>query len=56
MLKVVQQESDPDATSGSAAGSWSLLDEIVRDGARQMLAAALQAAVAAYAEAFAEEP
>ena len=29
----------------------SLLDEIVRDGARQMLAAALQAEVAAYVEA-----
>ena len=29
----------------------SLLDEIVRDGARQMLAAALQAEVAAYIEA-----
>lgn len=28
-----------------------LLDEIVRDGARQMLAAALQAEVAAYIEA-----
>jgi putative transposase len=29
----------------------SLLDEIVRDGARQMLAAALQAEVAAYIDA-----
>ena len=29
----------------------SLLDEIVRDGARQMLAAALQAEVAAYVDA-----
>ena len=33
----------------------SLLDEIVRDGARQMLAAALQVEVAAYIEAFADE-
>ena len=33
----------------------SLLDEIVRDGARQMLAAALQAEVAAYVEAHADE-
>lgn len=33
----------------------SLLDEIVRDGARRMLAAALQAEVAAYIEAFAGE-
>jgi hypothetical protein len=31
-------------------GSSSLLDEVVRDGARQMLAAALQAEVAAYVE------
>lgn len=31
------------------------LDEIVRDGARQMLAAALQAEVAAYIEAFRDE-
>ncbi|WP_256445357.1 transposase [Mycolicibacterium sp. TY66] len=33
----------------------SLLDEIVRDGARQMLAAALQAEVAAYVAAFADQ-
>jgi putative transposase len=45
MLKVVQ---DP-AEANSAGGL--LLDEIVRDGARQMLAAALQAEVAAYVAA-----
>ena len=33
----------------------SLLDELVRDGARQMLAAALQAEVAAYVEAAADQ-
>jgi len=49
MLKVVHEESEPSATGGSTA--TSLLDEIVRDGARQMLAAALQAEVAAYIEA-----
>jgi putative transposase len=38
----------------SAAGG-SLLDEIVRDGARAMLAAALQAEVAAYIDAHAGE-
>ena len=32
-----------------------MLDEIVRDGARQMLAAALQAEVAAYVEAHQHE-
>jgi len=42
MLKVVQDGSEANATSGS------LLDEIVRDGARQMLAAAWHAEVAAY--------
>ena len=38
---------------GSSVDAWagSLLDELVRDGARQMLAAALQAEVAAYVEA-----
>ena len=36
-------------------GGRSLLDEIVRDGARQMLAAALQAEVAAYVAAFADQ-
>jgi hypothetical protein len=51
MLKVVHDEAESNATSGSA-GSSSLLDEIVRYGARQMLAAALQAEVAAYVEQF----
>ena len=45
MLKVVQGRAEPNSAGGS------LLDEIVRDGARQMLAAALQAEVAAYVEA-----
>jgi hypothetical protein len=40
--------------NGGGAG-WSLLDEIVRDGARQMLAAALRAEVSAYVEAFADQ-
>ena len=50
MLKVVH---DASASNESAGGS--LLDEIVRDGARQMLAAALRAEVAVYIEAFADE-
>jgi putative transposase len=45
MLKVVQEGSEANETGAS------LLDAIVRDGARQMLAAALQAEVAAYVEA-----
>jgi putative transposase len=52
MLKVVQEESESNETGGS--GSSSLLDEIVRDGARAMLAAALQAEVAAYVQAHAD--
>ena len=50
MLKVVH---DVEASNEPAGGS--LLDEIVRDGARQMLAAALQAQVAAYVEQFKDE-
>ena len=54
MLTVVHKGSESNASGASAAGS-SLLDEIVRDGARQMLAAALQAEVAAYIDAHAGE-
>src|SRR4051794_9941707 len=52
MLKVVQDAAvvgDDTAASGS-----SLLDEIVRDGARQMLAVALRAEVTAYIQAHAD--
>ena len=48
MLKVVH---DADASNHTSAAGGSLLDEIVRDGARAMLAAALQAEVAAYIDA-----
>jgi transposase-like protein len=56
---VIESESapaGPDATAASAAGraatvGGSLIDEIVRDGARRMLAAALEAEVAAYVTA-----
>ena len=53
MLKVVHEKSASNEADGS--GGASLLDEIVRDGARQMLAAALQAEVAAYVEAHANQ-
>ena len=49
MLKVVQ-----DGSQAKETGS-SLLDEICRDGARQMLAAALLAEVAAHVEAHRHE-
>lgn len=47
MLKVVK---DVAVSSGTAMAGVSLLDELVWDGARQMLAAALQAEVAAHAD------
>ncbi|GAA8854339.1 IS256 family transposase [Helicobacter pylori] len=53
MLKVVQENAGSNADATTPGGS--LLDEIVRDGARQMLAAALQAEVAAYVERYAHE-
>jgi putative transposase len=54
MLKVVHDDAEASHEAGPATGA-SLLDEIVRDGARQMLAAALRAEVAAYIEAHAAE-
>ena len=42
-------------SDGAASPSVSLLDEIVREGARRMLAAALEAEVAAYIAAHAHE-
>src|SRR6476620_10372171 len=52
MLKVVH---DAEASNHNSAAGGSLLDEIVRDGARAMLAAALQTEVAAYIDAHAGE-
>ena len=52
MLTVVH---DTDEANANVGGGRSLLDEIVRDGARQMLAAALKAEVAAYIDAHAGE-
>ncbi len=49
MLKVVHEESESNAHVPAAVGG-SLLDELARDGARAMLAAALLAEVAAYVE------
>lgn len=54
MLKIVPDNDDTNHDDGAVGGS-SLLDAIVRDGARQMLAAALQAEVAAYVDAHADE-
>ncbi len=49
MLKVVQNQAGTDDAAAS------LIDEIARDGARRMLAAALQAVVAAYVQAHADQ-
>ena len=53
MLTVVHDTDEANAHDGGRGRS--LLDEIVRDGARQMLAAALQAEVAAYVDQFADQ-
>jgi transposase-like protein len=52
MLAVVHEAQEANDDAGSRR---SLLDEIVRDGARQMLAAALRAEVAVYVEQFADQ-
>ena len=54
MLKVVHEENQAQQHVPAAVGG-SLLDELARDGARQMLAAALLAEVAAYVEAHRHE-
>jgi len=54
MLKVVQEVPEANAHVPAAVGG-SLLDELVRDGARAMLATALQAEVAAYIDAHADQ-
>ena len=50
MLTVVNEEAQANLHAPVAVGGV-MLDELVREGARQMLAAALQAEVAAYVEA-----
>jgi putative transposase len=55
MLSVVPEQFDGRDERAAVGGSSSLIDEIVRDGARQMLAVALQAEVVAYVEAHADQ-
>ncbi len=54
MLTVVPDPHSDD-NDRPATGSSSLIDEIVRDGARRMLAEALQAEVDAYIAAFTDQ-
>ncbi|MFC7592459.1 IS256 family transposase [Nonomuraea antimicrobica] len=55
MLTVVPDPADGDRAAASASPSPALIDELVREGARRMLAEALKAEVDAYIAAFANE-
>ena len=55
MLTVVCASPDGDG-SAAPVGASGLIDEIVREGARRMLAEALQAEVDAYIAHFAGQP
>jgi transposase-like protein len=55
MLTVVPDPSSSDNDRPTTGTSSSLIDEIVREGARRMLAEALQAEVSAYIAAFTSE-
>ena len=54
MLTVVSDSADRDATADATTSVSSLIDEIVREGARRMLAEALRAEVDDYIARFAE--
>ena len=54
MLKVAHDENESNQHTPAAVGG-SMLDELAREGARQMLAAALQAEVAAYIDAHVDQ-
>lgn len=51
MLKVVDEKNDSNHSHEPAAVGGALLDELAREGARRMLASALEAEVAAYIQA-----
>ena len=55
MLTVVPQEFEGGDRAAGSTGSESLIDELVREGARRMLVAALRAEVDAYVAQFREE-
>ena len=55
MLTVVSDSADRDGSAAAAPSGSSLIDELVREGARRMLAEALQAEVDAYFARFADE-
>jgi transposase-like protein len=55
MLTVVSDSADRDGSAVASPSGSSLIDELVREGARRMLAEALQAEVDAYCARFADE-
>jgi len=55
MFTVVSDSADCDGSAAGAPLGSSLIDELVREGARRMLAEALQAEVDAYCARFADE-
>ncbi|MGP3914479.1 IS256 family transposase, partial [Nonomuraea sp. 10N515B] len=55
MLTVVPDPADGDHRTAGGPVSAALIDELVREGARRMLAEALKAEVDAYIAAFADE-
>ncbi|WP_329089575.1 IS256 family transposase [Streptosporangium sp. NBC_01469] len=55
MLTIVPELPADDGDGSAGTSSVSLIDQLVREGARKMLAAALQAEVDAYIAAFADE-
>ena len=54
MLTVVSDSDDRDGSGAARSAASSVIDEIVREGARRMLAEALQAEVEAYIAQFAD--
>src|ERR1700739_4189790 len=55
MLTVVSDSADRDGSAAGSSSGSSLIDDLVREGARRMLAEALQAEVDAYCARFADE-
>ena len=54
MLTVVSDFADRDGSGAAPSATSSVIDEIVREGARRMLAEALRAEVEAYIAKFAD--
>ena len=55
MLTVVSDSADRDGSAATAPAASSVIDELVREGARRMLAEALRAEVDAYIARFADD-